>query len=97
MGAETLCLQVPGGGQHGPGKQPLARQRFKALGLAAQLRQILVTSLGGGENKRRRTRQFSLGQFDFGDGLQRLSDLLHRRFGVFIAPLLEIAGQHRAT
>ena len=41
MTAKTLSLQIPRGGDHRAGQQPLAGVRFKALGRVAKIRQVL--------------------------------------------------------
>ena len=44
MTAKTLSLQIPRGGDHRAGQQPLAGVRFKALGRVAKIRQVLIAA-----------------------------------------------------
>ena len=97
MTAKTLSLQIPCGGDHRSGKQPLAGVRFKTLWRVAKIRQVLIAAFAGADDKGRRAGQRGIRELQLAVGAQRVGDPIHGRPGVVIAPGGEIAAQPRAA
>ena len=95
--AKALSLEIPGGGDHRAGQQPLAGVRLKTFGLAPQRGQVLVTALGGADNKRRRAGQFGLREYQLLMRLKGVGNAGNRRTGIVIAPCRKIAAERGAA